>query len=325
MTPPPVPDAGPDAGQRRAPVWTAAAVARRLGVAPATLRSWSARYGIGPIDHRAGRYRRYSSTDVAELDALSRLRSQGVPMAAAASLARDRRLNGPSGGAEADDDGYWTDAAGALGRAALDLDADAAVHVLDAAFTAAGIVPTWDRLCRPVLARISVATSDGDPIGPDWTDPGPLDAGSDPAAECIDAECVLTWAITTSLRRRPPAPPVPAGRRVLLACATGELHTLALDALFAALDEQQIPARMLGPSVPAPALLHAATHTRPTAVVVWAQTARTASPAVLRGLNRHSDAVVAAGPGWNRATLPRHVLMVDSLGEAVDRARATTA
>jgi DNA-binding transcriptional MerR regulator len=301
-------------------------VARRLGVAPATLRSWSARYGIGPLDHRAGRYRRYSSTDVAELDTLSRLRRQGVPMATAASLARDRRLHGPPDGAGTGGDGaggYWADAVVALERAARDLDADAAVGVLDAAFAGAGIVATWDRLCRPVLATISLATADGGPLAPDGSGRDPVDAGADPAAQCIDAECVLTWAITTSLRRRPPGPAVPGARRVLLACATGELHTLALDALFAALDEQQIPARMLGPSVPAPALLHATTRIRPAAVFVWAQTARTASPAVLRGLGRHADAVVAAGPGWDPATLPRRVLTVAGLRDAVDRARRT--
>ncbi len=298
MTPPPAADDEASS----APVWTAAAVARRLDVAPATLRSWSARYGIGPIDHRAGRYRRYSGTDVAELDTMRRLRDQGVPMATAASLARERRLRG-----SASDDGvYWADAATALEHAARGLDADAALRVLDTAFTDGGVVATWDRLCRPALARTSLAAADGHP---------------DPDEGCIDAECVLTWAITTSLRRRPPSPPVPAARRVLLACATGELHTLALDALFAALDEHQVPVRMLGPSVPAPALLHAAEQTRPTAVFVWAQSAHTASPAVLRRLGRYADVVVAAGPGWEQATLPRRIPTTNSLHDAVRRAR----
>ncbi|MEY3734595.1 MAG: hypothetical protein RL347_1954, partial [Actinomycetota bacterium] len=38
----PVPSAGPEPGL------TVAAVARRLGVAPATLRTWDRRYGLGP-------------------------------------------------------------------------------------------------------------------------------------------------------------------------------------------------------------------------------------------------------------------------------------
>ncbi|MGI9196332.1 MAG: MerR family transcriptional regulator, partial [Candidatus Nanopelagicales bacterium] len=37
---------------------TVAAVARRLGVAPATLRTWDRRYGVGPTEHAAGSHRR---------------------------------------------------------------------------------------------------------------------------------------------------------------------------------------------------------------------------------------------------------------------------
>jgi hypothetical protein len=78
---------------------------------------------------------------------------------------------------------------------------------------------------------------------------------------------------------------------------------------------------MLGPSVPAPALLHAAAQTLPSAVFVWAQTSRTASPATLRGLGRHAGSVIAAGPGWRPETLPRKVRTAGSLDEAVLHAR----
>ena len=44
-----------------------AAVARRLGVAPATLRTWDRRYGLGPSQHRAGSHPRYTDDDVAEV------------------------------------------------------------------------------------------------------------------------------------------------------------------------------------------------------------------------------------------------------------------
>ena len=37
---------------------TVAAVARRVGVAPATLRTWDRRYGLGPSSHEAGQHRR---------------------------------------------------------------------------------------------------------------------------------------------------------------------------------------------------------------------------------------------------------------------------
>jgi len=39
--------------------------ARRLGIAPGTLRTWDRRYGIGPTGHTRGRHRLYSAADMA--------------------------------------------------------------------------------------------------------------------------------------------------------------------------------------------------------------------------------------------------------------------
>lgn len=74
-----------------APGLAVAAVARRLGVAPATLRTWDRRYGLGPSEHSAGAHRRYSSDDVARLMVMRRLALEGVaPVdAARAALAVD--------------------------------------------------------------------------------------------------------------------------------------------------------------------------------------------------------------------------------------------
>jgi hypothetical protein len=69
-----------------------AAVAGRLGVAPATLRTWDRRYGLGPTRHSAGEHRRYSPADVARLDLLHRLVLAGVPPAEAARIARQPAL-----------------------------------------------------------------------------------------------------------------------------------------------------------------------------------------------------------------------------------------
>ncbi|HZB48699.1 MAG TPA: MerR family transcriptional regulator, partial [Mycobacteriales bacterium] len=66
---------------------TVAAVARRLGVAPATLRTWDRRYGLGPTLHAAGAHRRYSPADIARLEAMRRLVLDGVPPAEAARIA----------------------------------------------------------------------------------------------------------------------------------------------------------------------------------------------------------------------------------------------
>lgn len=50
------------------PQLSVAAVARKLGIALATLRMWDRRYGIGPADHTPGRHRRYSADDRARLE-----------------------------------------------------------------------------------------------------------------------------------------------------------------------------------------------------------------------------------------------------------------
>ena len=70
------------------PTLTVAAVARRLGVAPATLRTWDRRYGLGPSGHTAGSHRRYTPADVACLVVMRRLTLDGVPPADAAQIAR---------------------------------------------------------------------------------------------------------------------------------------------------------------------------------------------------------------------------------------------
>lgn len=66
---------------------TVAAVARRLGVAPPTLRTWDRRYGLGPSAHTAGAHRRYSPADVARLMVMRRLTLEGVSPADAAKIA----------------------------------------------------------------------------------------------------------------------------------------------------------------------------------------------------------------------------------------------
>jgi hypothetical protein len=87
--------AGSDAGTGHPePCLSVAAVDRRLGVAPATLRTWDRRYGVGPTRHSAGEHRRYAPADVARPEALRRLVPAGVPPSDAARLAVDRVRTG---------------------------------------------------------------------------------------------------------------------------------------------------------------------------------------------------------------------------------------
>jgi DNA-binding transcriptional MerR regulator len=78
---------------------TVAAVARRLGVAPATLRTWDRRYGLGPSEHSAGAHRRYSPEDMARLLTMRRLTLDGVaPSEAARAAIASVRAGGPAAG-----------------------------------------------------------------------------------------------------------------------------------------------------------------------------------------------------------------------------------
>ncbi len=80
-------DRGDDASPTPPPMLTVAAVARRLGVAPSTLRTWDRRYDLGPSAHTAGSHRRYGPDDLARLVVMRRLTLEGVPPADAARIA----------------------------------------------------------------------------------------------------------------------------------------------------------------------------------------------------------------------------------------------
>jgi hypothetical protein len=105
--------------------------------------------------------------------------------------------------------------------------------------------------------------------------------------------------------------PVTGAPPVVLACTPGELHSLPLEALTAALAERGLPTRTLGTAVPAEALLACVRRTGPAAVVLWAQARSTASGPLARHVAamewgpagaRGRPLVLPAGPGWDRRT-----------------------
>ena len=321
--------AAPGAG---APGLTVAAVARRLGVAPATLRTWDRRYGLGPTERTAGSHRRYSAIDVARLDLMRRLVNTGVPPADAARAAlvadvepaRAAALDGSAPPVElltpdlADLDPLFderTPAGGGnviplpdgspqvrgLARAAMSLDSIACVDIVRETIERRGVVWTWDQLVVPVLVG----------VGRRWEATG----------TGIEVEHLLSESVTAALtgvvsRLRAPVNPRP----VLLACAPGEMHSLPLFAVSAALSERHIGARVLGARVPHEALVAAVRRTGPSAVLVWAYTDATGAHEVLEELPamRPSPTVIAAGPGWAEP-LPPGVQHVSDLVGAVAR------
>lgn len=285
-------------------------MARRLGVAPSTLRSWARRYGLGPADHQPGRYRRYSERDLVALRLMCRLVGQGVAPAAAAAAARaegGRSVTASAADVDHEPGGDRRSRARVV-RGVVDaaqrLDGDAVTDAVGRHLAEHGVVATWQQLCRPALTALDrrVAETGGS----------------------IDAQLAANWGVSTALRSVRPLDGAGSGPstggQVLLACVEGEQHTLATEALRAALTEAGIPARTLGPSVPESALVAACRRTRPEVAVLWSQTLQTARPHVLRAVAAAAGSVLALGPGWSGldlGELPETVDTTDDLPAAL--------
>lgn len=268
-----------------APRYTVRAVAARLGVPTATLRSWTQRYGIGPPGHSPGQHRLYTDTDIAVLRHMHTLIGRGVNPASAARTALAAVV--PE---RAD--------TGALLGAALKLDAATAAQLLDRHLRHYGVVETWDQLVRPVFADIVEQQSDGG---------------------CVDVEHVLSWTVARALQRVVQAPAADAS--IVLCCTESEWHSLPLEALRAALAERHRGALMLGAAVPAAALLDAlGRQAGPWTVVLWSHAADTADTGTVAAAVQAGAQVLLGGPGWDDVELPPGAQRVASLQDALDRA-----
>jgi len=276
--------------------YSAGAVARRLGVAVTTLRTWHQRYGMGPSLHEPGHHRRYTEQDIERLELMQRLIGEGVAPGEAARWAR--RPSDPSGfmSEPAPDTAA---AVRGLHRAAMRLDAPAVRQRIAEAVRELGVIAAWDGVLRPVLTG----------IGDRYAATGELVEVEHLVSVCISA-------VFGAVPRPPPGVPV----RILLACADDEQHSLPIEAVAAALAADGVPARSLGARVP-PGALRAAVHrTGPAAVLVWSQLSTTGTSRQLEGVlaERTRPLVVAAGgPGWQRASIPSGVIFPDSLTEAL--------
>ncbi|MFE7056679.1 MerR family transcriptional regulator [Streptomyces californicus] len=305
-----LPEAPPEGGL------TTGAVARLLGVAPTTLRSWDRRYGLGPATREGGRHRRWTAADITVLRAMCRLTSEGLPPGEAArTVLAGTVSSGPvpapaarRAPGRAPSDAARRDCRG-LARAAARLDGRAMDELLAAALDRYGLPAAWDEVIMPVLHA----------VGRRWESAG---------ERYIEVEHLLSWHVSGALRRvsAQPPPHVPGAGLSLLACMPGETHSLALEALAATLTRQGLPVGMFGAALPVAALVEAVRRTGPDAVVLWAQSAETASPtpvarveAVEWGVRgaRRRPAVLVAGPGWagRRPSGARHL---SGLAHAVD-------
>ena len=284
-------------------------VARRLGVSPATLRDWDRRYGIGPSGRTPGGHRRYAAADLQRIELMRRLMIEGMAPAEAARTALADDLvpagldrtsdlsNKGSGGRSVPLTSQLPRTRG-LARAVLALDAVSIASTMRQTLDEYGVIEAWSQVAAPVLVAIgerSALTGTG-----------------------IELEHLLSAQLQAVFDARAGALSQPhKGRTVVLACADGDLHSLPLHVLAAALAELGVSTTMLGPRTPPSALAAAVSRVGPAALVVWSQTAGTGDPAQLEGLptQRPAPLIMAAGPGW--WDIPRGAAPVTDLRVAV--------
>jgi DNA-binding transcriptional MerR regulator len=261
---------------------TVAAVARQIGVAPATLRTWARRYGLGPSGHEAGEHRRYCASDLAKLILMRRLISAGVAPADAAEQALSHK------GEVKVEKILKTfevrqDVVEAIVNGANSLDRNFVESILRKDLDKYGVIDSWQEVIVPVLII----------VGDAWAETG----------TGIEVEHLLSETITGLMRDRSLGIKKPInGRPVLLASVGEELHCLALHALHAALAEQNIECNFLGARTPIEALSNMVSRSAPPAVFLWAQLPKNGDPKYFRDIPsiRPAPRFILGGPGWDR-------------------------
>jgi len=261
---------------------TVAAVARRIGVAPATLRTWDRRYGLGPSSHEAGEHRRYCPSDLAQLTLMRRLIVSGVAPADAAVRAK---AHSGSVSVEHEIQSFEVreDVVDSLHRAAKSLDKNFVETLLRKDIADNGVIATWTEVIVPLLFL----------VGDEWAATG----------TGIEVEHMLSESIKRLMRKGVSEIKEPLNTQpVLLASVGEELHCLALHALAAALAEKGIETFFLGARTPLEAISVMVKRAAPPAVFLWAQLEQNSDPKFFNELPvvRPAPRVIVGGPGWDR-------------------------
>jgi len=280
---------------------TVAAVARRLGVAPATLRTWDRRYGLGPSEHSTGEHRRYNSTDLARLTLMRKLVISGVSPAEAAKRALE--FSGESKLPVDEVSREITvkeELVETLIRAARAYDRSFVEELLLAEINSRGITSTWNEVLVPLLIM----------LGDEWAD-----QGTGIETEHLVSEIIKRLLNENVNQIKNPLNPRP----VLLACIGEEMHSLPLYALAAALSERNIQTQFLGARTPIEAISAVVKKSAPPAVFLWAQLNKNGDVDLLSEIPaiRPAPRVVIGGPGWGN-NCPKSAVLVDDLVEACE-------
>ncbi len=260
---------------------TVAAVARRIGVAPATLRTWDRRYGLGPSDHEEGEHRRYCPNDLAKLTMMRRLIVAGVTPADAAEQAKACKTTVPLKKIVKEFE-VREEVVDALYKALQGFDHVFVETTLAHEIDTYGVEGAWSDVIVPVLFL----------IGEEWEN----------NQKGIEVEHLFSEILKRTMHNRVVELKKPINPRPVLLAAVGEeLHSLPVYALAAALCERNIQTSVLGARTPLEALSAMVTRCAPPAIFLWAQLPKNAEskywneiPAI-----RPAPRIVVGGPGWD--------------------------
>ncbi len=278
---------------------TVAAVARRLGVAPATLRTWDRRYGVGPSGHVEGEHRRYCPNDLARLTMMRRLIIAGVAPVEAAAQAKE--FNGEVELTKIVKDlEVREDVVDALYKGLEAFDRAFVEATLESEIAKYGVEGAWADVIVPTLFL----------IGQEW----------EINQQGIEIEHLFSEIIKRTMHNRIVALKKPLNPRPVLIAAVGEeLHSLSLHALAAALCERNVETYVLGARTPLSALSAMISRCAPPAIFLWAQLPQNADTKYWREIPsiRPAPRVVIGGPGWDAISCDG-VIKAEGLEHACD-------
>ena len=278
---------------------TVAAVARRIGVAPATLRTWDRRYGLGPSAHVEGEHRRYCPRDVAKLTTMRRLIVAGVTPSEAAEQAKlvDDEVEVKTLVKEFE---VREDVVNAIYAALQVFDRQFVEEILTHEISKYGVEGAWSDVIVPTLFQ----------IGQDWEND----------QKGIEVEHLFSEILTRTMHNRIVELRNPVNPRPVLLAAVGEeLHSLPIYALAAALCERNIQTYVLGARTPLGALSAMVSRCAPPAIFLWAQLEKNAEEKYWREIPaiRPAPRIVVGGPGWDSVTCDE-VTKAEGLEHACD-------
>jgi len=264
------------------------AVARRTGVAVATLRAWESRYGVLRPERTEGGHRLYCEADVDRVLAVLRLTAQGWSVgAAAASVGAERSparlglVGDPAGPSDAPSDVVEPSTLRArqdLARAVRTYDAATAEAVLDETISRLGVAHGLEDVVMPVLRD----------LGEGWQE--------DPSL--IAAEHFATNSLRPRLLRMVTAARSAAAPRCVAAAPEGEDHELGVLAAAAVAADLGFRVTYLGARTPSIALERSVATIRPDVVLVGAVTAHAGRTFAASAPDLGDARLVVGGPGF---------------------------